>query len=101
MNVSDVCLGTTSDYELALYRNGRLVNNISYCSFSTVQLGSLEKNFTNGFSHSVSVDSVKQIAAVRDSLASIKNIYLLRLADTLPDAYRTQFYIYYYQWQKN
>ncbi len=101
VKLSDECLGTTSDYELALYKNGELVNSISYCSFSSVDLGSLEKNFTNGFSHSVAVDSAKKIPAVRDSLASIKNIYILQLPDTLSDHFLTSNFIYYYQWNRN
>jgi hypothetical protein len=99
--LSDECLGTTSDYELVLYKNGKPMNSISYCSFSPVSLGSLEKNFTNGFTYSVNVDSANKIPAIRDSLASIKNIYLLQLPDTSSDHYRRSNYIYYYQWNKN
>lgn len=101
VKLSDECLGTTSDYELALYKNGKLVNSISYCSISPVSLGSLDKDFSNGFYRSVPVDSVKQLPAIRDSLASIKNIYLLQLPDTLSDHFLTSNFIYYYQWNRN
>lgn len=85
IKLTSECGGTTSDNNIALYKNGKLIKSVSYCSWEPLSydLGELNKHFKPSSLKMVKAKSINRHNFILDSLKQLDNVYLIYPKDTL------------------
>lgn len=81
------CGGTTPDNNIALYKNGKWIKSVGYCSWEPLSynLGGLKRHFKDAELKTIKAKSIDRHDIVLDSLTQLDNIYLLYPKDTIID----------------